>query len=273
MQKKLYIKTGFFVIPQQLKIHKKLNYSIVGKMPEYIKIVNPRSFFKKLDIVKIIQESKYLTRLSPKYEKYIDNKFKKLICKLAINFYKCIALLSSMPNDLRDCSFVDEFDQRVDDLWSNNKVYLKYAQVRNSTYMNWYFDAKKGWEKIVHKKNGKINGYSIISIKTLSDAGYLSNLKILSIIDIFWNFKKSKVLNTMLSFIEKYSIKNKVDVIVFSINKRNVKKPIFKKGFIRIPGRQYFVIHSLDKENKISGKMKDWFITRGDADAAGNLGP
>ena len=56
----LPITTSFWVIEATLKVKRKLGWTVVGKIPEYIKVLESKSFKSAIDLSKLSQVSNYL---------------------------------------------------------------------------------------------------------------------------------------------------------------------------------------------------------------------
>lgn len=265
--------TGFFVVEQQLKTHSKMGWTIVGKIPEFIKVLNPRQFFQKINLDNIHQMPKILQKLTR------NSGAPLRICALclfniAMGCFKLYKTLTKESSESKGAfEIVDLFDQRVDGLWDRSKKFISCAQVRNSGYMNWQFNSKDGWIKAIYIEEGVVQGYVILSTKSFEKNHRLSNLKIFSIIDILWDFSKPALLKSMLTLLEDFARKQCADVLLCSIGNKYAHKCLYNKGFFKIPGTVHFGFHSKDTSLKLSSNIDDWFFTRGDADAAGSLGP
>lgn len=270
----LPIVTGFFVVEQQLRTHKKMGWSIVGKIPEYIKILNPKHFFQLIDISGIEQMPEKLKKLTrnPNSPLRVCAPYLFYAVMGCFKIYNVITKgWPQKPQGILE--IVDSFDNRVDALWERSKQFITCAQVRNSEYMNWQFNAKDGWIKAIYKEEGIIQGYAILSIKSFEKDHRLSGLKVFSIIDILWDFSKPTILTSMLSLIEDYARKQNPDVLLCSIANKEAYLRLYSNGFLKIPGTVYFAFHAIDGSLGLSSSIEDWFFTRGDADAAGSLGP
>lgn len=265
----LPIVTGFFVLDAPYKIYKKLGWNILGKIPEYIKIINSREFIHNVRLNNI----DFIPHSIARVFKKTDSLFSSILTSMVSLYNKTFDLISGSTFEYQVCKNVDHFDKRVDDLWERNKHKVKFAQVRNSDYMNWMFKQEKGWIKIVYEEEDGIHGYAILSCKHFKEDTRLGNLKVLSIIDILWDFEKFHILESILNYAERIGHSQNVDVIICSINHHIARRMLLRKGYIKIPSTVYFEYHAKDDALNLSKNMCDWYITRGDADAAGSLAP
>ena len=265
------IVTGFFVVEQTLKLKKKLGWDLPGKIPEYIKFLRPKDFIIKINLnnINIIPD-----QLKKLFE-ILHNIAKKptaYVFLLVINVINKIKIVLHQTPDTSNIQIVDKFDTKVDELWELNKKFLINAQVRKSQYLNWAFDDEKGWIKAVYKKEDEVQGYVILSLKHFEPGTRLSNIVSVSIIDIFWDFSQIDIFRALIAFSEKFAFENGADILFCTINNRNIKKYLKRHAFFEIPRSVYFSIYSANKQTEYSTNLSDWFITRGDADAAGALG-
>ena len=274
MTERLPIVTGFFVVPQQLRTHQKLGYHIIGKIPDFMKLYKPYRFFLNINLDVIEQ----IPDLAKKIIQWNNNVIRiPLACcfAAAIKFYQLVRKITNSRGDNKriSFSFVDDFDSRIDQLWDMVKPSIHYAQVRNSAYMNWQFKADKGWKKIIMKENDKVLGFALVAVRKNKTNDKFANMKIVSTIDLLWDFSRDDILNQYFEFIDTYAKYQDADMAFCSINHLTAKKQLKFSGYINIPDSVYFVVRSQRPEIKLSGRKEDWFFTRGDADAAGSLGP
>jgi len=268
--KEVSIVTGFFVVKQTLKLKRRLGWALPGKIPEYVKFLKPKDFVNKIQLEKIgtvpkvIQWIYALTRLIGK------PLFATIFLAIATIHNKFMTIFLSGENT-KYIRVVDSFDTRTNFLWERNKKHLNYAQVRTAEYLNWAFNVSEGWIKVIYEDDDSVLGYVIISLKQFEPDTRLSEIISLSIIDIFWDFTKPNILNALLSFCEQYASANNCDIIFCTISYQNSKNTLIKNSFIPIPKSVHFSVYS-SKNIKFSNKLSEWFITRGDADAAGALG-
>ncbi len=264
----LPLATSFWVIEATLKVKRKMGWTIVGKIPDYIKILNPEKTIDSIDFDNLSHINKVIQKIFSNKKGFRRAFFQSIIKthKVIFNFFISKRLIKN------DISQVKEFDVRLDRLWDKNKYYLKHSQVRKSDYLNWKFKYEEGWIKIIAENKSDIIGYAILSQKKVEKVKYLKNLQILSIIDIFWDFEQSEVLWDLLQYIENMGRINNASLLICSINNKTARNILIRNGYYRIPGTVYFGFHCNDNNLNLSPELSKWFITRGDADAAGTLG-
>lgn len=266
------IVTGFFVQEAPLRIYNKLGWTIVGKIPEYIKILDVRSFFEKFDIGhfdRMLGRKKELARILCATGR-IGGAF---LPSFLFGCYSTFQKMRSAGERPVNVEIVENFDRRVDELWGRNKTFIKHAQVRTAAYLNWHFKSQVGWIKVISRKDDEINGYAILSIRKFSEDDSLRDMKVLSIIDIFWNLAQPHVFTGMVRSIENLARERGADVMLCSIHEASSGKMLKRSAFFKIPSTVYFGYHSSRAGLKLPAIFDDWFVTRGDADAAGNLAP
>jgi len=273
VMKELPTITGFFVLDAPLRIYHKLGWNIIGKIPEYIKIINPVGFISNINITNLVHLPTVAKKAVNKNSKIKQIIYWRMI-PFSLNCYnKFWKMISYNKKKDNLCQIVKDFDDRIDTLWERNKYSIKFAQVRKSSYMNWQFKQGEGWVKIIYEEEDRVFGYAILSIKRFWEDSRMGNVKITSIIDLFWDFDKPYVLKKMLDYIGELSNIQNSDVIICSINNKNARNILVKNAYLKIPGSVYFEYYSSDDNLNLSNNIKDWYITRGDADAYGSLGP
>ncbi len=269
----LPIVTGFFVVEEALQIYKKLGWTIVGKIPEYLKIVNTKAFFGKIDLEKITEVSKEFAVIFKKINslRFSPN---SSVLSLLMDYYKIFwKMFLPKIRSNKNIINVRDFDERIDNLWNAAKRSLRFAEVRDSRYLNWQFKHKEGWIKIVYDDKLGNLGYAILSIKRFSEGSPLDGMKVLSIIDLLWNFNEPNILCELIDYAEKLAVKEGCDILLCSVNNKAAKRILRRRAFIKIPSTVFFAYHCSINTVQFSGNLDEWYITRGDADAAGALGP
>ncbi len=268
----LPLATSFWVVEATLRVKKRMGWTVVGKIPDYIKILDPQALTDSVDLQKF-------EGLRPKF-RYLAHAFFKnkkgypirLLHFLARAHNSFIAKRISKRISIARIDTVTQFDDRLDQLWECNKKFLSYAQVRKSAYLNWRFKHETGWIKLEAVKDDVVAGYAIISQKEIKKENYLHGLTVLSIIDIFWDFDNPDIFLDLLEYAEELGRRNNAAALVCSINHRAARSLLRKSGYWRIFDTVYFGFHCNDNSLILSPKLKDWYITRGDADASGSLG-
>lgn len=264
--------TGFFVQKAPLQIYRKLGWTIPGKIPEYMKILDARSFFDNFDPRRFAHTLGWRTKLA------------SAICAAArmggaffpALLLKCHAMAwnarSQGRHPARVCA-VDAFDRRIDRLWERNRTFIQCAQVRSSAYLNWRFKKEAHWIKVVSEAGDEIDAYAVVSVKRFSDDERLRGMTVLSVIDIFWDFVHPQAFLAMLRALESIARERGAAVMLCSIRNADAREMLRRSAFFRIPSTVYFGFHCAKEGLRVSPNFEDWFVTRGDADASGSLAP
>ena len=269
----LPITTSFWVIEATLRVKRKLGWTVVGKIPEYVKVLESKNFISAIDFSKLSQVPNYL-KPACKFLFSFPWSPGIVLFKIFINVHqKVLTLLFHHKKSEITVKQVKDFDNRINELWDKNKSHIRFAQVRKADYLNWQFKSDMDWIKIIADDGSKISGYAIVSLKNLEKTTHMIGITALSIIDIFWDFNQPEILNKLICFIEEMAKQKGAKILICSINDKTAKRILLKNGFIKIPRTVFFGFHCSDKSLSLSTKLEDWFITRGDADAAGSLAP
>jgi GNAT superfamily N-acetyltransferase len=271
---KVSIVTGFFVVEASLKIWQHLGWTVVGKIPEYIKFIRPYHFIMKVDFTGLAIVPNWIKKLF-KFSGKIGRLILALPFSLVIRGIGFFQKIDGKDQESGNVKLVEQFDERLDQLWEKNKPFIKYCQVRKSDYLNWMFKPEYGWKKFVYEVDSEVLGYAIVTTKSFEKGEKLANVQVTSIIDLFWDFQKENVLRILLADIEKYACDQNSEVLICSINHQNAQDLLKKQCYREIPSSVFFAYYSDFEEIKetISPDLNDWFLTRGDADAAGSLVP
>jgi len=270
---RLPMATSFWVVEATLRVKKRLGWTVVGKIPEYIKILDPQMILNSTDYNQL---PKLRFRLDKVLKFFLSGRtgLASALFKVLAKTYNFIVQgFSSNHSFNSQIKIVHNFDSGVDQLWDKNKKNIKYSQIRDSSYMNWKFNHSQGWIKIIAEKENTTVGYAILSLKDIKRGKHIRGLRSLSIIDIFWDFERTEVLWDLLTYIEKMGQENRASFLLCSINNKTAQHTLLKNGYCRMPGMVYFGFHSNEYNRELSASLKDWFVTRGDGDAAGSLGP
>ena len=148
----LPIVTGFFVVEQQLKTHDKMGWTIVGKLPEYIKIIAPYRVLRSLDLSSINQMPEWVRKLTRKSNTILRVPT-AFIGACAIRSYNFILkCFKGRHFHTHNITVVDEFDERIDELWIRVRDSIPCAQVRNSEYMNWSLKSRMDGSRLYMRK-------------------------------------------------------------------------------------------------------------------------
>ncbi len=269
----LPLKTGFWVVETTSRINQRLGWTVVGKIPEYIKVLDSEKMIKSIDFSKLNLKRNEVKKVIQKMFSNTKSSSAEIFKRtLKIQNYIFNAFFSNRRIKHK-ISQIKHFDMRVDHLWDRNKDRIKCAQVRKSCYLNWQFKQEHGWIKIIAENNCEVVGYAILCLKKIKKVRYLSGLDILSVIDIFWDFKKPEAYWDLLQYVEKIGLDNNAAVLICSVSEKRARKILISNGYFRIPGTVHFGYHCNENGLALSPNLEDWFITRGDADAAGSLGP
>lgn len=273
LARRLPVVSGFFVVPQQLRTHQKLGFHIIGKIPDYVKVYQTHRFLERLDFDSINQVPMFFRHALRKENVLFRRVVLGVVAKLMSFMQWAKRCRLHSPDNTIAFSIVDRFDARIDDLWDKVKLSLKFAQVRSSASMNWQFKASDGWVKIIMEEDGELVGFSLVALRQNGENEKLAGLRLISTIDLVWNFDKPYILKQYFNFLDELATLNGADVAFCSINKQDAVKWLKSYGYIKVPPSVYFVVKSQVDDVVISDSMADWFVTRGDADAAGSLEP
>ena len=252
-----------------------MGWTIVGRIPEYVKVLTPIKFIETINLSRINQMPDIIKRISKLLHTHKSIRLLvTYIFAYSLKIYERFRMkMIQEYSNIGSMIYVDDFDIRIDILWNRVKNYIKCAQVRNAAYMNCQFKKENGWIKLIYEEGKEVLGYAICAQKQFKDSGPLSGIIMTSIVDILWDFKRPDILKSIICRIENMAKQNQSDVIICSINNHQAQDMLIKMSFFRIPSTVYFAFHSTNSYLRISKRMRDWFITRGDADAAGSIGP
>ena len=268
------IVTGFFVVEASLKIWQHLGWTVVGKIPEYLKFIQPSNFILKVDFAGLAIVPNWIKKLF-KFSGKIGRVIIAVPFSLVIKVINLINEVNIKEQGTGSVRIVEEFDERLDKLWEKNKSFIKNCQVRKADYLNWMFKTEYGWKKFVYEIDSEVLGYAVVTTKSFEKGERLANIQVTSIIDLFWDFQNVNVLRILLARIEQYALDQNSEVLICSINNQDAQNILKKHTFMKIPSSVFFAYYSAFDEirKNISVDLNDWFLTRGDADAAGSLVP
>jgi len=264
--------TGFFVQEAPLRIYRKLGWTIAGRIPEYLKIIDARRFFRNFEAGNFDHLhgwKKDLARMLARTGRAGG----AILPSFLLRCSRGIGRLRAGGKRPAPLTVVDEFDRRVDELWEKNKARIGCAQVRRAAYLNWRFSSRVGWIKVISEEDGVVRGYAILSIKQFAGDGRLRDMKVLSVIDVFWDCARPRVFGEMMDAIEEFARARAADMMLCSIHDAVARSTLKRRFYLRIPGTVYFGHHCARGDVALPPAMDGWFVTRGDADAAGSLAP
>lgn len=168
---------------------------------------------------------------------------------------------------------VDDLGVEVDALWERSRTHLSCAQVRESAYLNYMFPASRNWLKFEVRDQQRLVAYTVVSIASLSNWNGIRGVKLASVIDMFWDPTVDGLSEALLARMESEVRGRGAHVLTYSGTCAQARRTAIRCGFVPIPGTVWYGYHSGDPTFQFAERSTDWFANRGDADAAGSLGP
>jgi len=190
--------------------------------------------------------------------------------KIIVNNSRMITsfILSSVMPRHRDIAIeeVKSFNDEFNDLWRRARVSLPNAQVRDSTYLNWRYNASPfEFHVLGARKNGKLIGY--VSTLTLHHKGEGEFVHTI-FLDWLFDSQDSDVNKALIAGAVKYSISKKADVISAMVTRSSPCKLSFgRMGFLRRATNRPLIVHVNPEGKKLLGDTSPWHFTLSDTDS------
>ncbi len=262
--------TGVLVVEASRKSFLRLGWHFDWTIPEFVKILNSHSFLNKFTG----QGLRNVPRMLQKASSGLHGASRRVLSPVvaaANSIYQGIWRVGRGRSSL-EIDQVDAFGVGVDELWLRNRYQLTCAQVRQSAYLNWCFNADRHWIKLQCTIGGKVIGYAVVSIRSFDDKAF-HGMTLASVIDLFWDFEYPEAARALLWFSEDLGRQRRADAILCSGTDARARWAAVRSGFIRIPSTLWCGYYSADPAVQFPMRAREWFANRGDADAAGSLGP
>jgi GNAT superfamily N-acetyltransferase len=266
--------TGFLVIEASFRIFSSLGWRMVGKMPEYMKIIQPLAFVRKLDMSRLNLNPRFLFRMFQALGPLARWPAGILLAG-ALRARHALRRVGRAPLPAGITKEVEAFDDRVDALWQRARHHLRCAQVRNAAYMNWNFDHADGWIKLVHEGPRGVDACAVLFIKRLERPARISNVTVASIVELLWDFDHPTALHALLDAAGELSRARGAHALLCALNHEAGQRELKRAGYLPIPSSVHFIFWQPPGSAAPAAptELKDWYLTRGDADAVGSLGP
>jgi GNAT superfamily N-acetyltransferase len=241
------------------------------KIPDFVRILNPKRFVENLRQGGFGSTDRRMSRLM---SAVLGSAAGGMAARgaLAVHprlldpFGRCGERSSSV-------SEVDEFDSRVDDLWSRCRSTLKVAQVRSAAHLNYSFPAARGWQKFVLESAGAVSAAGVCYLKSFEGDSRLHNLRLMSVRDLLWDFEQRRVLGEFIDHVLATAYQSDADALVVSATDERVRRALLPRGFLPIPSTVWYGHHSTDPTIQLPSRMRDWYVTRADSEGHDALGP
>lgn len=258
------------VVEPSLKAFLANQWLYPGKIHEYLHIAKPRA-------LSVLLTRERVDRFLPKAMKPLAGlllTLAKLPAQAALAVLKLAKGIPSQSARGKSLPFIetDSFGSDVDALWEKAKHRHELTHVRRSEYMNWMFPTQRGWKKAVRTSNGTASAWLLYTIVPYT-SGPLRGLKALNIIDALWDLDRPQEADDLIHYILSLGYSAEVDLILLSGNNKMLNEAASKGAFIKIPSTVYVGFREHDGTQQYAESFANAYITRGYADAAGNLGP
>jgi hypothetical protein len=261
---------GVLVVEASRRGFRSCGWNFDWSIPEYVKLLDARGLLDRFTGAGLGNVPHVLQSVASR----MGRRTRSVVGSFAggLNFmYQGLLRLGRAAPDMAVAT-VGQFSIEVDALWERNVPYLKCAQARRSAYLNWRFPSEDGWIKTECRRGDAVVGYAVVSIRTLEAVG-VQGVVAASVIDIFWDFQHPGAAAALLLNAECIGRERGAHIVLSSGTDSRARRAFLASGFIRIPGTAWYGYHSSDPAIAFPPASGDWYANRGDADAAGSLGP
>jgi predicted GNAT family N-acyltransferase len=169
---------------------------------------------------------------------------------------------NTKKNNLCEIREVDDFDQRIDDLWSSTSHQYKIIVKRDMQFLNWRYSRHHllAYKKFVAQRNGETKGYLVLRKAEPEE------LNVGRIVDLFANRDDHQTIEDLIRHAIRF-FKKDVDTIECATSVKEFQDVLSKFGFFKvetsIPMYRCEDSSLADKMNKFRSNC---FFTLGDHD-------
>jgi len=269
MNEALPVLSAVVVVDASLKAFQANRWIYPGMIKESIHVAKPERLNRLFSPDRI---ERFLPKPMKKHAQFWARAL-ALPCSVAIKTYKgCFGISGKIASGRKlDFQQVNTFDESVDQLWEKVRNRFVLTHARRADYLNWMFPAEKNWRKAIHSKQGEVRSWVIYAVNDYTH-GPLRGFKTLNVIDALWDLEAPDEASNVMNFI--LSLGNSADVDFILISGADwLGRAARRTAFLPIPPTVHVGFWSGDKTETYTRLFKDSYITRGYADAAGNLGP
>lgn len=166
-----------------------------------------------------------------------------------------------------------EFGEEIDELWTRNRPRILCGQARESRYLNFMFPFRGGWRKIALKAGDRVLGYAVLAIRRLDNWKGFRKVTLATVIDCVWDFDRPEIARELLDAAETIARAEGAHALLASGTHPSFRSAAYRCGFLPIPGTVWYGYVNTGSPVTLPLSPSQWFANRGDADAAGSLGP
>jgi GNAT superfamily N-acetyltransferase len=262
---------GVLVVEASRRANQSIGWTVDWKIPEYVKILDARGFIDRFTGRGLTSVPRAIRWAAPHVHGAARAVSGTVLAAANTAYQTAWRLGPAVPR--LEVQQVGLFDLSIDELWVRNRSQLSCAQVRRSAYLNWAFRTDRGWMKLCCSAGGAALGYAIVAIRTFDESQALRGLTVATVVDLFWDFGRPEAARSLLGAAEDLAKEKGAQAVLGSGTDVRARRAFQRSGFIRIPGTAWYGFYSSNPAIRFPPKAQDWYANRGDADAAGSLGP
>lgn len=220
---------------------KSLGWKIGGEVPRFHKMLFPGAAVREISKFKVLSKltDSCFAPFRPRFDKRL------------------------LRND--NIGFIEHFDSDFDSLWQKAHSQWDCAVVRNAVTLNWQyvFQPDKKFDVLGYYQNAQLLGYIILFFRKRNSQGVIPKA---SIADICYHpGKSSETVDALLKAALQLALERHTGGLVTDILNPLIEEKLQHLGFWRVKSPLQFMIKTDLYQEKMYN-LKEWFLTRGDAD-------
>jgi GNAT superfamily N-acetyltransferase len=221
-----------------------LDWAFIGNIPRYHKLLFPGNDVREIARLKLIREAVNLC-FAPLRPRFGEN------------------LLTGGGGNLR---LVEKFDSSFDNLWEESENNWSCAVRRDAKMLEWQFarQPEKNFDVIGYYENDKLLGYAVLFFRKKNPA--TGTITKAAISDICYHPKKpAETVDALLQAALQLAVERRAGGLVTDTTDVLIGERLRRFGFWHVKSPLMMMVKSPDRQDLLYN-LKNWFLTRGDAD-------
>lgn len=243
-----------------------LGMTEIGTIPNYIRLLNPGTVCKKLDLqavgvslpswlgsgVRFAQRTGLATVVGALAGHALA--FKTLV-RSSGNW----ALRAESPDGLPE-------ESELDEVWRLTRSELKLAPVRNGRYLRWRYGDGAAYKAITVREDGALIGFGVVRRARPDGDPRLRGVRTASLSDMLFPPCRPDVAAALLRTADIVARSLEADVLLCSASHEAVQAALSRRGYLRAPANLHLLSRTRADEG-VAPTLPQWWVMRGDSNA------
>ena len=158
-------------------------------------------------------------------------------------------------------------------LWRRVREQIGAAHVRDAAYLRWRFASSDHdlYEIVMVRERGSLVALAVVRPPRDQGDERLRGIRVATLTDILFAPDRPDVGITTVGAAERIARRLGADALLCTASHRALSAVLQRRGFLRFAGNAHFMMRDTLKQRGWPASLSEWWITRGDAEADGNL--